>query len=130
MNSKQAIRQASLAKWTALFKEQKASGLLVRDWCSQNNVSINAYYYWKRIAKDEYIKSLVPNIPQIPASSDEPSDQLVNPDASQSHELYNLSNFQNATDPISVSIGDIRIEIGASAPDSMITRIIGAIRHA
>ncbi len=39
MNTNQTFRQANLAKWTAIFQEQKDSGMTIKDWCAQNNVA-------------------------------------------------------------------------------------------
>ena len=58
MNVNQTMPQANLSKWTALLHEQRQSGLTIKDWCSQNNVSIYAFFYWKRIAKDAYVQSI------------------------------------------------------------------------
>ena len=55
MNATQTLHQATLAKWTAVFQEQKDSGLTIKEWCSQNDVSIHSFYYWKHIAKEEYL---------------------------------------------------------------------------
>lgn len=32
--------------WLKRFKEQGESGLTVKDYCNQNNLSLKAYYYW------------------------------------------------------------------------------------
>ena len=47
MNSHQKLHQALLSEWASRFADQKASGLTVRDWCSQDNLSIHKYNYWK-----------------------------------------------------------------------------------
>ena len=187
MNAKQTLRQATLAKWSAIFQEQQSSGLTIKEWCSQNDVSLHNFYYWKRIAKEEYLKSVMPEIVPISIPSD-PIPVVPAPEASASTEeleLYNfnnsnntasvpeasaptaeleLYNFNNSSNtapavseasapaeqlelynfnnscnssntaptpvPISISMGDIKIEIGASAPDALITKIIGALRNA
>ena len=184
MNAKQTLRQATLAKWSTIFQEQQSSGLTIKEWCSQNNVSIHNFYYWKRIAKEEYLKSVMPEIvpisipsdpvpivpvPEASASTEElelynfnnssntdpaseasaPAEQLelynfnnssntapAVPEASAPTEQLELYNFNNSSNtapvsvPISISMGDIKIEIGASAPDALITKIIGALRNA
>ncbi len=72
MNANQTLRQATLAKWSTVFQEQQSSGLTIKEWCSQNDISIHSLYYWKRAAKEEYLKSVMPEI--VPISS--PSDPL------------------------------------------------------
>lgn len=125
MKANQKIRQANLSKWIDLFREQSSSGLTIKDWCFQNNISQHAYYYWKRIAKESYVNSIIPEIVPVPAKAQVTPSTTV----STEHELYNLCD-SSISDSISVSIGDIRIEIGSSASDELITRIIGAVRHA
>ncbi len=52
MSSKSIIDQAKLANWASLFSDQKASGLSVTEWCLQNSISKNKFFYWKRKLKD------------------------------------------------------------------------------
>ncbi len=78
MNTNQTLRQATLAKWSTIFQEQKSSRLTIKEWCSQMDISIHSFYYWKRIAKEEYLKSVMPEI--VPISI--PSDPLPAPGSS------------------------------------------------
>ena len=65
MTTKQKIHQARLNDWAAKFKEQKASGLTVRQWCGQNDLSIHKYNYWKHKLKEEIASQLMPDIVQL-----------------------------------------------------------------
>ena len=129
MKTKDKIRKARLSQWSTRFQDQAASGMSVKDWCSKNNISIHAYYYWKHIAKEAYVDSIIPDI--VPITPPLP---VVNGNVpvSGSHDSHNLYNLRELTDSktISVSIGDTRIELGASASDEMILAIIKAVRYA
>ena len=130
MATNQKLRQAKIAKWVSLFNDQASSGLKVTDWCKQNNISKHAYFYWKRIIKEEYVQSILPDIVPIGSSSGEPS--VYEEPAQKPIESLDLRNSRNLYNPayISVSMGDIRIEIGPSASDQLIASIIKAVRHA
>lgn len=133
MNAKQTLHQANLAKWTALFHDQKSSGLTVKEWCSQNDVSFHAFYYWKGIAKEAYVKSLIPDIVPIPAAPAAPLPITQTGNSNSALKLYNSRESNDPTQspsPITVSSGDVRIEIGPSSPDELISRIIKAVRYA
>ncbi len=67
MNAKQKHHQSNLALWTSRFKEQKESGLSIRSWCLENNISMYAFNYWKHLAKEEYVDSLLLDI--VPLAS-------------------------------------------------------------
>ena len=129
MKTKDKIRKARLSQWSTRFQDQAASGMSVKDWCTKNNISVHAYYYWKHIAKEAYVDSIIPDIvpitPPIPVVNDTVP-------VSESHDSRNLYNLRELTDTkiISVSIGDTRIEIGSSATDEMILAIIKAVRYA
>ena len=132
MNAKQKLHQVNLAKWTALFKEQASSGLTVKEWCARNNISIHTYNYWKHAAKEVYVDSVFPDIVPI-APVPLPSLSSAPPDSQQakSCELRDSRDLYNSSDSgcVSILIGDIRIEIGASASDEVISGIIKAVRH-
>ena len=67
MTTRQKIHDATLAKWLGLIHDQRASGMTVKDWCADNNISVHALYYWKRIAKTSYVDAVIPDI--IPLSA-------------------------------------------------------------
>ena len=43
MTTKQKIYQVKLNEWTIKCANQLTSGLAVREWCKQNNLSIHKY---------------------------------------------------------------------------------------
>ena len=126
MNVNQKVHNANLAKWLDLFKEQKASGLSVRDWCKNQGCTTHSFYYWKRKAKEAYVDSALPDI--VPLQP--PAPQQVTPQDNysvlhNSRELYNSCN----TDEISVTIGDITIHFRTTVSDERLIQMIGALRH-
>ena len=150
MNANKTFHQANLAKWTAIFQEQKDSGLTVKDWCAQNNVSHHAYYYWKRLAKEAYMDSVLPEIvpialpatddnalseaPQFPAEAYSPDDSR---DLYNSRNSYNSPDTLNTKSPVSaasenvtISVNGIQINIDTSASDDLIFRVLKAVRYA
>ena len=132
MNAKQKIHQANLARWAGLIRDQKESGLSIDKWCKREGIPRHSYFYWKNQLKEEALESvdlpdIVPLLPPQEGSSSTPS-ALPTP---SSYKLYNSCNSYNSIPTaISMTIGDIRIEIGANAPDNIIANIIKAVRHA
>ena len=127
MKATQQIHQTKLSQWTTHFREQADSGLTVREWCQQNSLSIHAFYYWKRLAKEQYVNSLMPEI--VPLKITDPQPLSVPEDLTNSDKLHNSSS-QKQSNEVTVSVGDIRISIGSLASDEMISGIIKAVRHA
>ena len=135
MNAKQKLHQANLAKWTTLFKEQASSGLTIKDWCAHNNISIHTYNYWKHTVKEVYVDSLLPDI--VPIAPVPLASSPLEPPSPRQPGTLDLSGScesrksHDSIDPdcVSIVIGDIRIEIGSSASDEMVSGIIKAVRH-
>lgn len=128
MSAHQKIHQANLSNWATLFKDQSESGLTIKDWCSKNNISIHKFYYWRRLAKESYVDSILPDIVPMSLPATAPDvDPLPVPT-----DTYDFNNSHNLlkSSPVTLSIGDIRIEIGSSASAAMIAGIIKAVRHA
>ena len=128
MNAKEKIHQATMTEWAALIKDQKDSGLTIRQWYDQKNVSFHTYNYWKHILKESVFDSVLPNIvpisqPLIPSSNCE----MILPESGESHKSRDLL---NATMPVSISLSDVHFEIGIFASDDIIANIIKAVRHA
>jgi len=44
--------------WISRIQECRASNQTVADWCSENDISIKAYYYWIRKIKSEAFEAL------------------------------------------------------------------------
>ncbi len=122
MNTKQKIRKANLSKRAGLIRNQQASGLTFKSWCDQNNVSFHAYNYWKHFLKEAYVNSVFPEIVPLPKSEVIP--------VHESNAQLDSRDSYNTLQTITVSISNIRIEIGSTASDKMITSIIKAVRYA
>ena len=52
--------------WKQVVIAQQQSGLNVTEYCRQQNIKYNAFYYWLRKIREE----LVADMPQLPANSD------------------------------------------------------------
>ena len=52
MDSTKTLREfntnIALQEWNERIKECRSSGLTVRAWCKENNISHHAYYYWQK----------------------------------------------------------------------------------
>ena len=45
MKSSEVKQEYQLKVWGGMIQQQKASGLRVKSWCAENDVSENTYYY-------------------------------------------------------------------------------------
>ena len=66
MNTQLVAKEVKLTQWNALVQECMSSGLKVKDWCQQNNVSKDAYYYWLRKVREAACDSMEASFARVP----------------------------------------------------------------
>ncbi len=133
MTKSQQAHQLKLTYWINQFHDQSASGLTVREWCSQNNVSIHAYNYWKHQVKIKYLEQTLPNPPDIVPISFAPTSKPLtatplNIDPCFTHESRESRNSQSTL--FQISINGIHLAAEASVSNDQLLRIIQVLRHA
>ena len=137
MNNKQKLHQIKLTQWATRFQEQAASGLTVKAWCKENNVTIHTYNYWKHKLKLEYVDSMLPAEHDIVALTPElfqtSSLSQTRPDNTsvfcqlhdslKSHDLHEHNT-------LSITCGDINISVGPTVSEEKLLLLIKAVRYA
>ena len=135
MNAKQKLHQTHLREWAARFAEQKASGLTVRVWCEQTQISIHKYNYWKHLLKEKVVDQVLPDVVplSLPASCPSsvlPAPQISHPKASDYPIRTNRAiraNYTNAN--IRLCIDGVAIEIDPSISEEFLRSKRQNMRH-
>ena len=130
INARQKLHQIHLQEWTVRFADQKASGLTVRQWCEQNNLSFHTYNYWKHLLKEEVGDQTLPDIVplSLPVLTDPGSSlETTTPDIRSIRANRAIrSNDSN----IKLQINGVSIEIDTSVSEQFLTKLIRAVCHA
>jgi hypothetical protein len=58
MESNKVQRQYLLSKWATIIQECRATGMSVKDWCLENNVNKDQYFYWQRKIRKQLCASV------------------------------------------------------------------------
>lgn len=131
MSTKSMLRQAKLNEWAVRFSDQKASGLTVKEWCRQNNLSQDKFFYWKRLLKENAIEQALPEIvplamPLVP----EPVNSTLSDTTNDAYESCASCTSCASNSCARLLINGICIELDSSAPEAFIRKLIKAVRHA
>ena len=121
MHSHQKLHQALLVEWSSRIADQKASGLSIRQWCDQNNVSFHKYNYWKHQLKETLVDQVIPDIVPLSLPATHLHDTAL-PDAIR-------ANRTNCT-MVNLSLNGIDISLDSSVPESFLISLIKAVRYA
>ena len=71
MNTRLAATNIRIQQWTAVFKAKAESGLTVDEYCKQNGISRNAYYYWLRRARNAALEHTQTTFVELNVPTDE-----------------------------------------------------------
>ena len=130
MNARQKLHQIHLQEWTVRFAEQKASGLTVRQWCKQNNLSFHTYNYWKHLLKEEVVEQALPDI--VPLSLPVLSDSVSSLETTVSdiRSIRADRSIRSNNSNVQMQINSISIEIDSSVSEEFLYKLIRAVCHA
>ena len=114
MDTSLTVRNMPRQSWALMLQDQTSSGLSVRDWCKQNNISTKTFYYRRRqvqemvlqAASESRFAELVPPESSVPAGTSGFNPQLV------------------------LSIGNVMIGIDQDTPKQLLADTLEVIRNA
>jgi len=116
MNTQEIKRDVRLANWANIVKERTQSGLSVEEYCFQNGITKNMYYYRLRQVRKSAINT--------------PSGRFVELAIPNDTHCSDLSSLKNDfSEQMVMQIKDIRFYIADSTPISLIEKMIQVARN-
>jgi len=117
--------KVQLMRWKALIQDRMNSKLKILEWCEQNNVSKDAYYYWlKQIRKEAF------------AEVDSKFNKPVISESNSFVEIKPVTSSVVASTPISsrpsaiIRRNGLEIELFEAASPTFIRQLMEAVRYA
>ena len=116
------VRNMRRQSWALMLREQSASGLSVKDWCEQNNLSTKSFYYRRRqvqsmlldSAEESRFTELAMPEPLVPNTDLKP----------------NTSAGMAFTPQLMISAGDLMIGVSQDTPGQLLADVLQVIRNA
>ena len=56
MDTRLAKRNHSIQQWKTIIQDRNNTNLTVDEYCKQNGLSLNSYFYWLRIIREEVLE--------------------------------------------------------------------------
>ena len=102
----QLVAQVRTQQWITMIREQRASGLSVKSWCVEKNISENCFYYRQRRIR-EIVGSEIPEFVEV-YRPDHPTTE----------------NAESITTAATIRSGKVQIALSNSASEELIARIM------
>ena len=99
--------------WALMIQEQSRSGLSIRDWCSQNNISTKTFYYRRKQIRSELLQAASPVFAE-----------LVPPEG------CSVSSSDGFKPQLTISIKDAVIGIDEGTPQRLLASVLEVVRNA
>ena len=116
----QLKQQHSLASWKQTILAQQNSGLPAAEYCRQQNIKYNAFYYWQRKIREDFAASAL----QIP-KKDAPA-----PEFATLATAAITTTVQTATLPpmLKLSCGPVSLEVNEKTSSDLLARTLACIK--
>lgn len=124
--AKELTNQFRLEQWAKIIQECVSSGKLVNDWCTENNISRDKYYYWLRKVKLATGKAMSKRAYALeqPKTIDQPKIVPINPIAA---EYVSAGNESVAA--IIIKSNGLVLEIQNNASETIIERTLKVLKQ-
>ena len=118
-----------MAYWKKIVLEANSSGMLKKDWCSQNGISTKSFYYWqKRIRESEELPA---ELQAADSSSDKEDTFFEVPSACISGHVVSGSAPTSSPDiDMILQAGGYRLYIGPRTSEQTLRMALSVIRNA
>lgn len=117
--------KVQLQRWKVLIQDRMNSKLKIMEWCEQNNVSKDAYYYWLKQVRIEAV-----------AEANSKFNKSVIPESNSFVEIQPVASSivasaTNKSKPSAIIRGNsIEIELFDDASSTFIRKLMEAVRYA
>lgn len=118
MNEKNIKTEYNLKQWHLIIQDCRNSGMKVYDWCKQNNVNRNSYYYWYKKVREAACEALVESNVSVPSSFASVPMNVMEP----INDVY-----QGA---LNISIGKAKIEVTENTSPDILRMVLEVLSNA
>lgn len=121
MDSVALSRDYRNMKGALMIKAYEESGMSLRDWLQQNNVSKDKYYYWRRKLRDRQIDEVI---------SGTDVQDVVFTEITHQESIMPTTSELTMTTAAMINVSGIDIRISDTASSAFIGKLIEAASHA
>lgn len=130
MNLKSIKYQTQIQKWTQIVQKRNQSGLRILDFCAQEGITKDAYYYWLRRVREAALESqtgidvvdtkprLVNITPAMPAEEPSPiqCDDISRPVVSSDANTFSTQ--------LTISVGKAIVGVNQNTPKELLSSVM------
>lgn len=111
LTTRAATKQIRMEYWRGVIKDRTESGLTVKEYCEQHNITKDSYYYWLRTVREATLQLMGPVFAKLEAPKKD----------SQNGEFHL---------ELEIEINRARIRINRNTPKQLLLQAIHVLKYA
>lgn len=129
-------KQLSMQYWASIIADRKSSGLNIDEYCKENNISRNSYFYWLRQIRENVASSIDSTELSLPLSNAAPGTlvELVPSQSSRKPAVISsvpqISVSPDTEETINILVNGVTIPVRSCTSDELLIKIMRAARNA
>lgn len=116
MNVDKLSQEVKMQQWANLIKTCRESELSVKEWCKQNNIAEQTYYYWLKKIREKLVE-------QTPIQADNPETKTTFIPI----EFNSVAIEKKKTSKIIINKDDIHIEVPETINEDLMMNIVRSL---
>jgi transposase-like protein len=116
MDTRLATTNIRIQQWAAVFKAKAESGLTVDEYCDQNGITRNAYYYWLRRVRAAALKNTQTTFVELKAPETEAFPQA-------------LTSIHSFTPQLTIEKNGLVIGVNSNTPKELLALALEAVSY-
>jgi hypothetical protein len=124
MTTRELASEYRMAQWGERLREQKASGQNIRQWCEENGIGRQRYFYWQRKLR----KAASEQLPSIPTGDVSAAELCMTPSFARVRMTSVSAPIPIQHGPISgqvqIEVNGVKLAAGAAYPAHQLAHLI------
>lgn len=121
METREVAQEVRLSRWAELLREQKSSGMNIKNWCEAQGVSRAQFFYWQKKLRESVCRELIKG--ENPADDESPLGwALCTTDTGI--EMDKATEESEICDQLTIEVSGIRITAGREYPADKLAQLL------
>lgn len=122
MDTRSIKRNYQLQQWRKIIQEQTTSGLTIDEYCKQNGLSRNSYFYWLRLVRVDAVNAQQNSAGFVELKLPDPSNDAVPC-------ITPISAPVQESSQLTLSVNGVVIQVTDRTSSDLLARTIEVIRY-
>jgi putative transposase len=126
-----STHEVRAANWKAVVTQcqSRPKGQTIAEWCKQNDIKPNTYYYWQRQVRKQFYQEMTSALPPVPGSEEVSVTFAEVPIRPSGDQCAAENSFRGFCPDAVICKGNLMVGLTNHVSDHILDRIMERINH-